>query len=262
MPGHDRSPSAAPACAVGPTGWPAQRSNPVNPRYWPNPEVTPTGCPDCFGAEFLPVEQALAGWSSRRSCVWVCSRFPSGKFGLAEELLTANLEPEDHLKYKSSFKPCPQKEEVPLALQLANETKERSSVLAQIERERVLVKAKYEKHTETLSQLMERKYSLQREIEELEALSAAAEAKQQGVPVELLAPGPPQGHQPVGPRDVFPGPPQLIEEVLQDEEGMMRPWNQVILFLVLESVNVSLPRQLLSSDCWEKVFSQKGASRL
>ena len=74
------------------------------------------------------------------------------------------------MKYKSSFEPTPQKEEVPLALQLAKKTKERGSVLAQIERERVLLgdlKAKYEKHTETLTQLVERKYSLQREIEEL-----------------------------------------------------------------------------------------------
>ena len=92
--------------------------------------------------------------------------------------------------------------------------------MAQIERERVLVlnlKTKYEKHTETLTQLMERKYSLQREIEELEALSAAAEAKQQAV--EPLAPGPPQGPQPVGLRDVFPGPPPMIEEVPQDGDG-------------------------------------------
>ena len=143
------------------------------------------------------------------------------------------------------------------------------SVLAQIERERVLVgdlKTKCEKHTETLTQLMERKYSLEREIEELESLSAAAEAKQQAVPVEPLAPGPPQTPQSVGPRDVFPGPPPLIEEVLQHEE-MMRPWNQVIFYLVLESFltsrsNVSLPRQLLSSECWERVLSQKGAGLL
>ena len=107
------------------------------------------------------------------------------------------------MKYKSSFEPSAQKEEVPVALQLANKTKERGSVLAQIGRERVLVsdlKAEHEKHTETLTQLMERKYSLQSEIEELEALSAAAEAKQHGVSVEPLTPSPPQGSQPVGPR--------------------------------------------------------------
>ena len=112
------------------------------------------------------------------------------------------------MKCKSSFDPTPQKEEVTLALQLANKTKERCSVLAQIERERVLVgdlKAKYEKHTEALTQLMERKYSLQREIEELELLSAAAEAKQQSVPVEPLAPSRPQTPQPDGPREAFPG---------------------------------------------------------
>ena len=73
------------------------------------------------------------------------------------------------------FDPTPQKEEVPLALQLANKTKARGSVLAQIERERVLVgdlKAKYEKHTDALTQLMERKvFASKREIEELELLS-------------------------------------------------------------------------------------------
>ena len=40
---------------------------------------------------------------------------------------------------------------------------------------------------------MERKYSLQREVEKVEALSAAAEAKQESVQVDILAPGPPQG---------------------------------------------------------------------
>ena len=167
----------------------------MNPTYRPNQRPSQQ-----------PVEPARAGWSCRLSCVWVCSYVPSGKFGLAKEFLAANLEPR----------------EVPLAFQLANKTKERGSVLAQIERERVLVSdltSKYEKHTETLTQLMERKYSLQRESEELESLSAAAEAKQQGVPVEPLAPGPPQTPQPVGLREVFPGPPPLIEQVTQDEEG-------------------------------------------
>ena len=132
--------------------------------------------------------------------------FPVGGLDWLKNFLQQIMTPEDYLKYKSSFDPTPQKEEVLLALQLANKTKERA--LAQIERERVLVgdlKAKYEKHTQTLTQLMERKYSLQREIEELEALSAAAEAQQQSVPVEPLAPGPPQGPQPVGPRELFPG---------------------------------------------------------
>ena len=78
--------------------------------------------------------------------------FPAGNLDWLKNFLQQILSPEDYLKYKSSFEPSPQKEEVPLALQLANKTKERGSVLAQIERERVLVsdlKAKYEKHTET-----------------------------------------------------------------------------------------------------------------
>ena len=36
--------------------------------------------------------------------------------------------------------------------------------------------------------------------------------------MDPLAPGSPQGPLPIGPRDVFPGPPPLIEEVSQDEE--------------------------------------------
>ena len=91
------------------------------------------------------------------------------------------MSPQNFEKCKGRFDPTPQKEEVPLAMQLAKKTKERGSVLAQIERERALVgdlKPKYERH-------MERKYSLQREIEELEALSTAAEA-QQGIHVDLL----------------------------------------------------------------------------
>ena len=73
--------------AVGPTGRPPQRSNPVNPTYRPNQRPPQPVCPDCFGA------RAIAGWSCRCSCVWFCSHVPSGKFGLAEELLAANLEP-------------------------------------------------------------------------------------------------------------------------------------------------------------------------
>ena len=132
------------------------------------------------------------------------------------------MSPAGFEKYKGRIDPTPQKDEVPLALQLAKKTKERGSALAQIERERVLVgdlKTKLEKLTETLTELMDRKYSLQRENEELEAFSAAAEAQQQSVQVDLLAPGPPQGPQPVGPREPLPGPPPLVEEVPQDEEG-------------------------------------------
>ena len=49
-------------------------------------------------------------------------------------------------------------------------------------------------------------------------LSAAAEAQLQSVQVDLLARGPPQGPQPVGPWEPLPGPPPSVEEVPQDEE--------------------------------------------
>ena len=219
--GHDPAPSAAPPYAVGPTGRPPQRSNPVNPTYRPNQSPPQPVVSTASVQNFPPMNQPLPVGIVDAAASGSVFAFPVGNLDWLKNFLQQILSPEDYLKYKSSFEPSPQKEEVPLALQLANKTKERGSVLAQIERERVLVgdlKAKYEKHTETLTQLMERKYSLQREIEELEALSAAAEAKQQGVPVEPVAPGPPQGPQPVGPRDVFPGPPPLIEGVPQDEE--------------------------------------------
>ena len=194
----------------------------MNPTYRPNQRPPQPVVPSASVQSFPPLNQSLPVGLIDASASGSVPAFLVGSLDWLVACLRQIMSPEDFEKYKSSYDPAPQKEEVPLALQLANKTKERGSVLAQIERERVLVgdlKAKYEKHTETLTQLMERKYSLQREIEELEALSAAAEAKQQAVPVEPLAPGPPQGPQPVGPRDVFPGPPPLIEEVPQDEEG-------------------------------------------
>ena len=106
--------------------------------------------------------------------------FPPGNLDWLEGVLQSMLSLEDFEKYKGTFDPTPQKEEVPLALQLAKNTKERG-VLAHIEHERGLVRdfeTKFKKHTEVLVELMERKYTLQKEIEELEALSAAAESQQ------------------------------------------------------------------------------------
>ena len=91
--GHDPAPSAARSYAVGPTGRPPQRSNPVNPTYRPNQRPSQPVAPTASVQKFSPVEPAIAGWSRRRSRVWFCSRIPSGRFGLAEELLAANYEP-------------------------------------------------------------------------------------------------------------------------------------------------------------------------
>ena len=217
--GHDPAPSVPPY-VVGPTGRQPQRSNPVNPTYRPNQRQQQPMVPSASVQNFPPLNQPVPTGRVETSGTGGVPAFPAGNLDWLKNFLQEILSPEDYLKYKSSFDPTPQKEEVPLALQLANKTKERGSVLAQIERERVLVadfKAKYAKHTETLTELMERKYSLQREIEELEMLSTAAEEKQHVVPVEPVAPGPPQTPQPVGPRESLPGPPPLVEETPHDE---------------------------------------------
>ena len=212
--GRDPTPSVPPY-VVGPTGRQPQRSSPVNPTYRPNQRQQQPMVLSASVQSFLPLNQPVPTGRVETSGTGGVPAFLAGNLDWLKNFLQETLSPEDYLKYKSSFDPTPEKEEVPLALQLANKTKERGSVLAQIERERVLVadlKAKYEKHTETLTQLMERKYSLQREIEELEMLSAAAEEKQHDVPVEPVAPGPPHTPQPVGPRETLPGPPPLVEE--------------------------------------------------
>ena len=49
--------------AVGPTGRPPQRSNPVKPHIPAQPEAIPTGCPDCFGAAVVcRLGGAVSGW--------------------------------------------------------------------------------------------------------------------------------------------------------------------------------------------------------
>ena len=219
---HDPAPSVVPPYVVGPTGRQPQRSSPVNPTYRPNQRPPQPMAPSASVQSFPPLNQPKQVGLVDASASGGVPAFPAGSLDWLKNFLQEILSPEEYLKYKSSFDPTPQKEKVPLALQLANKTKERGSVLAQIEREGVLVgdlKTKYEKHTETLTQLMERKYSLQREIEELEMLSADAEEKQHNVPVKLVAPGPPHTPQPVGPRETLPGPPPLMEEDPQEEEG-------------------------------------------
>ena len=218
--GRDPAPSVVPPYVGGPTGRQPQISSPVNPTYRPNQRPPQPMAPSASVQSFPPLNQPMPVGLVDASASGGVPAFPAGSLDWLKNFLQEILSPEDYLKYKSSFDPTPQKEEVPLALQLANKTKERGSVLAQIERERVLVgdlKSKCEKHTETLTQLMERKYSLQREIEELEMLSAAAEEKQHNVPVELVAPGPPHTPQPVGPRETLPGPPPLMEEDPHEE---------------------------------------------
>ena len=62
---------------VGPLGRAPQRTAPTNPTFRP-PRQNPRPVPPIRCDEFSTVEPAIVGWSGRRSCVWNCSRVPSG----------------------------------------------------------------------------------------------------------------------------------------------------------------------------------------
>ena len=115
-----------------------------------NPTYGPTRGPTASVQHFplltqpLPVGLVTPGTAS--------PSFPAGSLDWLKGFLQSIMSPADFEMYKGRIGPTPRKEEVPLALQLANKTNERGSVLAQIERERVLVsdlKTKYHKHAET-----------------------------------------------------------------------------------------------------------------
>ena len=88
--GHVPAPSAVPPYTVGPTG-PSPEVQPCEPRVPAQPEAIPTRGSDCFGAEFSPVEPAVAGWSGDSG--HGDSVVPCGKSGLAERLLSFDHEP-------------------------------------------------------------------------------------------------------------------------------------------------------------------------
>ena len=90
------------------------------------------------------------------------------------------MSPEDCQKYKSSFEPSPAKEEVPLAVQVTDKTKERGTVMGRIEHYRNVcrdLETKLMKQSELLEQAVERKATMQNEINELEVRIAAEEAR-------------------------------------------------------------------------------------
>ena len=100
------------------------------------------------------------------------------------------MSPDNYQKYKSSFEPTPAKEEVPLAVQLANKTKDRGTVMGRIEHYRNVcrdLETKLMKQSELLDEAVERKATLQNEINEIEARIAEEESRVPPVP----PPGPP-----------------------------------------------------------------------
>ena len=178
------APSAASPYAVGPTGRPPQRSNPVNPTYRPNQRSPQQVAPTASVQKFPPLNQPTCRLVLQTQLRLVLfPRILAVYLDWLKNFLQQILSPEDYLKYKFSFERSPQKEEVPLALQLANKTQRTGQCLGAdlnaSEFWSVISRPNMRSTPRALTQLKERKYSLQRKIEELEALSAAAEAKQQ-----------------------------------------------------------------------------------
>ena len=100
------------------------------------------------------------------------------------------MSPEDYAKYKSSFEPSPAKEEVPLAVQLANNTKERGTVMGRIDHYRNVcrdLETRPMKESEKFDEAVARKTALQDEINELEMRIAEEES----LPPPAAPPGPP-----------------------------------------------------------------------
>ena len=126
--GRDPAPSVVPPYHVGPTGRQPQRSNPVNPTYRPNQRQQQPVVPSASVQSFPPLNQPVPTGRVETSGSGSVPAFPAGNLDWLKNFLQEILSPEDYLKYKSSFDPTPGKEEVPLALQLANKTKERGSV--------------------------------------------------------------------------------------------------------------------------------------
>ena len=94
------------------------------------------------------------------------------------------MSPEDHQKFKSSFEPTPAKEEVPLAVQL-DKTKEKGTVMGRIEHYRNVcrdLETKLMKQSELLDEAVERKATLQDEINNMKTQIATAEVRDPPVP--------------------------------------------------------------------------------
>ena len=90
------------------------------------------------------------------------------------------MSPENYQKYKSSVQPSPAKEEVLLAVQLANKTKERGTVMGRLEHYRNVcrdLETKLMKQSELLEEAVERRATLQDEINELEVRIAEEESR-------------------------------------------------------------------------------------
>ena len=90
--------------------------------------VPPTGTTQ----KFPPLNQPLPVGLVDAAASGSVPAFPAGSLDWLVAFLQQIMSPEDDQKYKSSFEPSPAKEEVPLAVQLDNQTKERGTVVAEL----------------------------------------------------------------------------------------------------------------------------------
>ena len=159
-------------------GGPPQRSAPTNPTAQSASELQ--ACPPGWhDAKFPSVAQPLRAGPVDASASGSVHPFQAGRTDWLVKFLQQIMSLEDYQKYKSSFEPTPQKEEVPLSVQLANKIKERSTVMGRIEHCRNVcrdLETKLMKQPELLEEAVEHKATLQDEINEIEARIAASGA--------------------------------------------------------------------------------------
>ena len=118
---------------AGPLGRLPLKTTPTNPSYRPQRQnskpVLPTGTTQNFPPLNLPLPVGVVDASASGSV----PPFPAGSLDWLVAFLQQIMSTEDYQKHKSSFEPAPAKEEVPLAVQMANKTKERGTVMGRIE---------------------------------------------------------------------------------------------------------------------------------
>ena len=195
---------------AGSLGRLSRRTAPTNPTYRPQRQNSKPVHPNGATQNFLPLKQPLPVGLVDVAASGSVPAFLAGNLDWLVAFLQQIMSPEDYQKYKSSFERSPAKEEVPL-VQLANKTKERGTVMGRIEHYRNVcrdLETKLMKQSELLEEAVERKATLQNEINELEERIAEEEAR--------IPPAAPSGPPPVV-QEVFPPP---LEEENEDDTQM------------------------------------------
>ena len=117
---------------AGPLGSLPRRTAPTNPTCRPQRQNSKPVLPNGATQNFPPLNQPLLVGLVDAAASGSVPAFPVGSLDWLVAFLQQIMSPEDHQKYKFSFEPSPAKEEVPLAVQLANKTKERDTVMGRM----------------------------------------------------------------------------------------------------------------------------------